>query len=158
MTKMKSPYKSNELSGILSKGLGGNKARINLLSYLILSLLKVRSVNFKRLATGYHNGAKLGPKLRRVQRFFRGFEFNEVAYCRLLQAMLPVEGKYGLCLDRTNWKLGSLDINIMFLCVAYQGVGLPVLWTVLGANGGTPPKKSGECYWNALYAVLGGTK
>ncbi len=133
---MKSPYKSNELTLVLQQELGGNKARVTLLSYLVISVLKVRCVNFKRLATGYHNGAKLGSKLRRIQRFFRQFEFTEVLYCQLVAKMLPVKDRYALSMDRTNWKLGSLNINLLFLSVIYKGVGLPIFWCVLGDKRG----------------------
>ena len=133
---MKSPDKSNELRSILKQELGGNLARIKLLSFLISSILKVRNVNFKRLATGYHNGAKLSSKLRRIQRFFRQFEFSEPAYCRLLTKMLPVKEPYQLSLDRTNWKLGTLNINLLFLSVIYKGVSLPIFWCVLGDKRG----------------------
>lgn len=133
---MKSPDKSNELRSILKQELGGNLARITLLGFLITSMLKVRSVNFQRLATGYHNGAKLSSKLRRIQRFFRQFEFPETAYCRLLAKMLPVKERYQLSLDRTNWKLGGLNINLLFLSVIYKGVSLPILWCVLGDKRG----------------------
>ena len=121
---MKSPDKINELRSILKQELGGNLARITLLSFLISSILKVRSVNFKRLATGYHNGAKLSSKLRRIQRFFHQFEFSGSAYCRLLTKMLPVKERYQLSLDRTIWKLGTLNINLLFLSVIYKGVVL----------------------------------
>lgn len=133
---MKSPDKSKELQSILKQELGGNQARITLLSYVIMSLLKVRSVNFKHLATGYHNGAQLYSKLRRIQRFFRQFEFSQTLYSQLLIKMLPVKGSYQLSLDRTNWKLGKLNINLLFLSVIYQGVGLPIFWCVLGNKRG----------------------
>jgi hypothetical protein len=73
---MKSPDKSKELQVILKQELGENQARLTLLSYLIISLLKIRRVNFKCWAT-IHNGAQLYSKLRRVQMFFRQFTFSE---------------------------------------------------------------------------------
>jgi hypothetical protein len=30
-------------------------------------------------------------------------------------------------LDRTNWKWGKSNINILFLCIAYRGAAIP--WT-----------------------------
>lgn len=107
-----------------------------MLSYLVTSLLKVRSVNFNHLATGYHNGAQLSSKLRRIQRFFREFTFQESVYCQLLMQMLPISGPYRLSLDRTNWQLGKRNINILFLSVLYKGVGLPIFWRVLGDKRG----------------------
>lgn len=133
---MKSHDKSSKLASILKQEVAGNKARLNMLSYLISSLLKVRSVNFNRLATGYHNGAQLSSKIRRIQRFFSEFEFQESVYCQLIIKMLPISGKYCLSLDRTNWKLGKRNINILFLSVLYEGVGLPVFWCVLGDKRG----------------------
>lgn len=158
MTCMKSPDKSSELRSILKQELGGNLARITLLSFLITSMLKVRSVNFKRLATGYHNGAKLSSKLRRIQRFFREFEFPEAAYCRLLSKMMPVKGPYQLSLDRTNWKLGSLNINLLFLSVIYKGVSLPILWCVLGDKRGNSSQEERISLLNRFIEYFGSEK
>lgn len=38
-----------------------------------------------------------------------------------------------LIIDRTQWK----DINIFFLCVEYQGIGVPILWECLDKKGTT---------------------
>lgn len=138
---MISPDKINKLQAILKNELQGNKARIHCLSYLIVSMLKMRSVNFKKLAIGYHNGAKLSSRLRRVQRFFSQFEFCESSYCKLIAKMLPLKGPYRLSLDRTNWKLGALNINLLFLCVNYEGVGLPIFWCILGDKRGNSSQK-----------------
>ncbi|BDD05597.1 hypothetical protein HNQ88_001507 [Aureibacter tunicatorum] len=50
--------------------------------------------------------------------------------------MIPISGKYKLSLDRTNWKFGSLNINILFLAVIYEGVSIPILWVMLGDKRG----------------------
>jgi hypothetical protein len=34
-------------------------------------------------------------------------------------------------LDRTNWKLGSKDINILALAIVYQGFAFPLLFTMM---------------------------
>ncbi|MFT5917060.1 MAG: hypothetical protein ACJAWV_003643 [Flammeovirgaceae bacterium] len=46
--------------------------------------------------------------------------------------ILPVKGKYQLNLDCTHWEFGRLNIDLLFLSVIYQGVGLPIFWRVLG--------------------------
>jgi hypothetical protein len=43
--------------------------------------------------------------------------------------------KLSLALDRTNWKFGKLDINILMLTVAYRGIGLPLMWSCLQKRG-----------------------
>jgi hypothetical protein len=40
-----------------------------------------------------------------------------------------------LILDRTNWKWGKKDINIMFISVAYRGIGIPIFWQVSASSG-----------------------
>jgi len=152
------PHKSKELQLILTQELGGNKARITLLGYLVVSVLKVRDVNFKRLASGYDNGALLSSKLRRVQRFFRQFKFEEALYCRLIINMLPIKGKYPLSMDRTNWKLGRANINILFLSVVYKGVGLPIFWCTLGDKRGNSSQEERKDLLNRFMANFGEDK
>jgi hypothetical protein len=40
-----------------------------------------------------------------------------------------------LALDRTNWKVGAVDLNILMLSIVYRGVGIPVVWIVLSKAG-----------------------
>jgi len=45
---------------------------------------------------------------------------------RLIVRQLP-DGQYLLTLDRTNWKFGQTNINILCLAIVQQGVAIPVL-------------------------------
>jgi hypothetical protein len=38
-------------------------------------------------------------------------------------------------MDRTNWKLGKLNINILTLAYAHEGVAVPLLWCLLSKAG-----------------------
>ena len=40
-----------------------------------------------------------------------------------------------LCIDRTKWKLGQADINILMLGITYQGVAFPLLFKMLNKRG-----------------------
>ena len=40
-----------------------------------------------------------------------------------------------LSLDRTNWKWGQRDINILMLSVVYKGIAWPVAWSFLDSQG-----------------------
>jgi len=44
-------------------------------------------------------------------------------------------GKHYLIIDRTNWKLGKQDINVLMLSVAHEGVAIPLFWINLGRSG-----------------------
>lgn len=50
---------------------------------------------------------------------------------RLIFALLPHEPPYRLSLDRTNWKFGSTNINILALAIVYKGVAFPLMFTML---------------------------
>ena len=49
--------------------------------------------------------------------------------------LLPLPKPYTLSMDRTNWKFGSLDFNILTLSVCYQGLGIPLMWMMLPKKG-----------------------
>ena len=50
-----------------------NKARIKLISMFILSLVKVQTVNYNRLANSFDTSSKSDSSHRRIQRFFASF-------------------------------------------------------------------------------------
>ena len=54
---------------------------------------------------------------------------------RLVFALLPHQPPYRLALDRTNWKFGSKNINILVLSVVYQGVAFPALFSMMDKFG-----------------------
>ena len=47
----------------------------------------------------------------------------------------PLDGKYLLIVDRTNWKWGKEPINTLMLSVAYKGINIPLFWAVLPVEG-----------------------
>src|SRR3954462_7060467 len=44
-------------------------------------------------------------------------------------------GPWLLALDRTCWKFGRYDINILVLAIIHNGIAIPVMWDVLGRAG-----------------------
>ncbi|NME69766.1 IS4 family transposase, partial [Flammeovirga aprica JL-4] len=99
-------------------------------------MLRNQTVNYNKLAQGFPKELDLSSHLRRIQRFFAEVTFDEKDFSKLLSKMIPVKGKYKLSMDRTNWKFGSLNINLLYLSVIYDGVGIPILWSVLGDKRG----------------------
>lgn len=128
--------------------LGWNKARLMLLSQFILSLIKTRfevkvlrsktltskTVNLTEVALAFEGKAKVSSNYKRLQRFLRSFEIDFTVIAKLIACWLPKE-VWILCLDRTNWKLGTVNINILVLAVAYKGIAIPLFWTLLNKRG-----------------------
>lgn len=114
---------------------GWNKARVRFLARFILALLATQTVCLSRLAQVFPSKASPASRYKRMQRFVRGFDFDLTGLARLLARVANVPTPWVLSLDRTNWKLGKAELNVLMLCVVHRGIGFPLLWTVLNKDG-----------------------
>lgn len=121
------------LLNILQKEFGGklNLARIKFLALMLKALCKVQTVNFERLAIGFDSSAQCSSSLRRIQRFVAGFNLCEDLIAKFIFKLLPDNEQVGLSMDRTNWKFGKANINILALGITYKGVAFPLLFKLL---------------------------
>jgi hypothetical protein len=100
----------------------------------------VRTVNLTQLAQAFSSSAKEESVYRRIQRFFKDFSFD-MSFIVVLACKFFTWGEQCvLLLDRTNWKWGKTDINILVLSIEHLGIGIPIFWTVLN-KGGTSSTK-----------------
>ena len=123
------------LERTLLDNLPWNKAHIKFVARFLLALYAIRTVNLSILATAFSGRAKEESNYKRIQRFC---ENSRVPYAELalfIVKLLGVPGPYTLALDRTNWKVGAVDLNILMLSIVYRGIGIPVVWTVLSKSG-----------------------
>lgn len=129
--------KSSELVLVLKEHFGGkiNQARIKLMSLFVISLCKVQTVNFERLASGFESSTSPASSLRRIQRFIAEFNLDRDLIARFIFTLLPEKENLCLSIDRSNWKFGSFDINIFMLGVCYKGLAFPLLFTMLPKRG-----------------------
>lgn len=112
-----------------------NLARIKFISLFVISLIKVRTVNFESLARGFDSKSEDSSSLRRIQRFISGYALDSDIIAKLIFSLLPTKEKLTLSIDRTNWKFGKTDINIFMLGIVYQGVAFPLLFSMLKKRG-----------------------
>src|SRR5262245_15211273 len=119
----------------LLENLPWNKARIKFVTRFLLALYAVQTVNLSKLATVFSGTAKEGSNYKRLQRFLREFEVPYAQLAELVVKLLGIPGPYTLALDRTNWKVGAIDLNILMLSIVYRGIGFPVVWIVLPKAG-----------------------
>ena len=101
----------------------------------ICALCKVQNVGYQKLANAFATPAKSGSSLRRIQRFVTEYALDTDIIARLIFKMLPHQPPFKLILDRTNWKFGQTNINVLTLAIAYQGVAFPILITMLDKRG-----------------------
>ncbi len=125
-----------KLAQIFNSRLGWNKARAHLLSCFIVALLKVRTVNLTKIAVAMPGKAKKDSKYKRLQRFFAKFNFSMDDIAKLIVRFLPIcDEKWDMSMDRTNWKLGKLNINPLVLGIVHLGCAFPILWITFSKRG-----------------------
>lgn len=120
---------------ILTASLNWHGARITFVAQFLVALIRVRTVNFTEIATAFCGKATSDSHYRRIQRFFKDFPLTRGQVAAVVMRLLPLGQQWLLCLDRTNWKFGAMNINILVLAVAYHGVAIPVLWLFLEKRG-----------------------
>ena len=137
-------YKSTELVSIFSEKTGWNLARVRFLILFLTAIIKCQTVSFSRLATIFNGKVNPDSNLRRIQRFFAEFEFDDRMFSKIIFSLLPIEPPYRLSLDRTNWKFGKSDINILMISMCYFGMSIPILWTMLPKRGNSNQEERAE--------------
>ena len=132
--------KSNQLAELLNEnikksGAEMNKARVRLISMVIIALCKVQTVSFHKLALAFDSTSTADSSLRRLQRFIAGFDLCCDLIARLIFGLLPEKTGLKLVIDRTNWQFGEQDVNIFMLGIAYRNVAFPMMFTMLDKKG-----------------------
>ena len=71
-----------------------------------------------------------------VYRFFQFVQIDGALAARVVVDPLRLGGKpWVLAIDRTNWDFGKTTINILMISVAWNGMGIPLLWMLLPTAG-----------------------
>jgi len=123
------------LSERLSAHIDLSKSRMETLVMLITGMIGSRTVNLSHVASERGAAAKPASTYRRLQRFFQHVQADEDWAARLVASLLGIVGPRTLCLDRTNWKLGKTDINVLVLAVVTRRHRVPLMWTFLDGPG-----------------------
>lgn len=134
-------YKINQLIFIFKERTQWNLARVKFLVAFITTVCKLQTVNFQKLSQGLGGTGQVDSNLRKIQRLFADFIVDGDLIAKIIFSLLPSQPPYRLCIDRTNWQFGSLDINILTISVCYQGVAIPLLWTMLPKRGNSNQKE-----------------
>ena len=112
---------------LLSLHIGGNESRVKCLSYMIISLITGSSIYQKGLSSAICGKAKIWSKTHRIYRFFREFSFDYIKVTNLILSFFG-QDSYIMAMDRTNWKFGKSDINILFLVIVIGKISVPISW------------------------------
>ena len=117
-----------------------NGARLTCLSMLLLALVQEKTVNLVSLSLAFQGVAQPESSYRRIKRLFTEIRLDKVKVARLILNLLPPP-PYTVCVDRTNWQFGKLDINVLVIAIAHRGVAFPIVWTVLNTQGNSSSRE-----------------
>lgn len=125
----------NYLKNLLQVKFQWNLARTKFITRLIVALIDAATVNLMKIALKINSQPKYQSKYRNLQRFFQNFKMNYDEYARFVISSLPKATKFYLVMDRTNWKFGKRDINILMLGIIFRKNAIPLYWGMLDKGG-----------------------
>ena len=111
-----------------------SRYRIDFIALFIITIVQVCTVNLTKISTAFPGKTKASSHYKRLQRFFRLFKFDEKVIANLIIKFLSLE-KLILSMDRTNWKFGKKNINILTVGIVYKGTCFPIIWMLLDKRG-----------------------
>lgn len=124
------------LKEALSEIFNGHGQRLNMMSKLVLAVLKTCTVNYAQLALVINVKVKIESNFKRIQRFMRGYSFCQRRYVQFAWSLYGTQGKWiALSMDRTNWKFGRTNINILTIGISWRGTAIPLVWMMLNKRG-----------------------
>ena len=112
-----------------------SNSRLLTLCVLIVGLANTRTVNLSHLASQFPGEALLASNYRRLQRFFQHARLDGDVAAQLIVHMLNLSRPKVLALDRTNWKLGARNINILVLAIVTRRFRVPLMWSFVDHQG-----------------------
>jgi len=108
---------------------------VELLSLLVFALLKAKDVRHAELAERFPGSAQTSSVILRIERFFDRHPLCPADVARVVLTLLPSTRPREFILDRTNWKYGQTDVNVLLLAVLWRGVAIPLLFELLPHGG-----------------------
>lgn len=127
-----------KLSKTLKDSLDINLARAKFIALFVTTIFVVQTVKLTKISNSMDGEAKTESKYKRCQRFLKFFKFDHKKLSNFLFRLFPGDKEnLVIAIDRTNWKFGKFDINILFLALTYKGIAFPILWIMLDNNGGS---------------------
>ncbi len=127
---------TNALSEAVSKHITLSPTRQETLAWLAFLVMQHGTICLWRLAAHVATKAQTDSVRRRFYRFFQHVRLDGTVAARLVVDLLGLAGKpWTLAIDRTNWDFGKTPINILMVSVIWNGMGIPLVWTLLPNEG-----------------------
>jgi hypothetical protein len=114
---------------------GLSKSRLETLCLIVIGMISARTVNLSHIASERPREALIASTYRRLQRFFQHVRLAPDWSAPLVIRLLGLKGPWRLALDRTQWKVGTKDVNILMLAVLTPRFRVPLIWSLIDGAG-----------------------
>ena len=149
---------SKALSSAVSDHIELSETRRETLAWLALLVMQHGTICLWRLAAYVTTMATTESVRRRFYRFFQYVKLDGTVAARIVVDLLGMAGKpWVLAIDRTNWDFGKTTINILMISVMWNGMGVPLIWTLL-PSAGNSNTRTRVCLLNRLQRAFPGLK
>ena len=113
-----------------------NLARRKCFVNMILGMMSSGSVQQHKTAIGFSGSATQKSVCERIREFLKSFTLSYGDIAKVLVTISGLKGPFDLAIDRTNWKFGRTDINLLVLSVNLGGqFSIPLFWKALDKQG-----------------------
>jgi hypothetical protein len=116
----------------LKHSIGNLLPNSNFVACFLVALIGVCRVTLYQIANAFPTTAKTESNLKPIQRFLEDLPVTPEAFARAIAVLLPAPRPWTLALDRTEWKLGKIHLNLLVLAVVHKKMAFPLLWMALG--------------------------
>ncbi len=133
------------LRDTLRPHLGLSKDRVETLALIVVAMVSARTVNLSHLAAERPGPALVASTYRRLQRFFQyvrpGRDLGRDWAAPVAAELAGLRGSWYLALDRTQWRIGSREVNFLVLAAVTRRFRVPLLWTVIPGRGNSSSRQ-----------------
>jgi hypothetical protein len=107
-------YKGDELLEIIQLHFGHwHLARIKFMILFVLAVLKIGIQSLEQLAGAFDSKADKLSSLRRIHRFLNHYTIDYSLFSKCMIALMQLDKTAQvLALDRTEWQLGKVWVNV----------------------------------------------
>lgn len=88
-------------------------ARLTCLSQMVLAIMMVKTINLVQVSTVFRGRTKQQSNYKRINRFMSKFKIPFDSVAKFVVSIFPFGETWSLAIDRTNWKFGKKDINVL---------------------------------------------
>jgi hypothetical protein len=111
------------------------------LAAFLVGVLTCQKARFAKIAQSMPGEAQPKSQQMRLTRYLDHPRLLD-SMAQTLLALLPIDPPFILALDRTNWKIGKRNVNLLVLAVIVGKTAVPLLWQDLThpGNSDTEPR------------------